>query len=351
MAFYLRKSVRIGPLKFNLSKSGIGISTGIKGFRIGAGPRGNYIHAGRNGFYYRQTISSNDNSSLHTSDRIQTPDHVEMKEIDSEDILKLVDSNSEDLVNEINGKLKKLSFFPFLTATSLFALLILSSQLTPTAFWLSLSATLPLLLFTFHYDKLRKTTVLLYDIDDDHLPSIQRLYEAFDGLRKIHSMWHIPSKGSVNDRKYHAGASTLVTRNKISISEKNPKFIKTNIPTPTIAVGKQSLIFLPDRLMIMEGKTVGAITYPNLKIRTRISLFIEEEQIPTDSKIVDRTWKYVNKKGGPDKRFKDNRELPIMEYEEIHLSSDQGVNELLLVSKFGAGSEFAKSIEEYMPLS
>jgi len=27
------------------------------------------------------------------------------------------------------------------------------------------------------------------------------------------------------------------------------------------------------------------------------------------------TWKYVNKKGDPDKRFKDNRKIPIVLYE------------------------------------
>ena len=31
MGFYIRKSVSIGPLRFNLSKSGIGVSAGIKG--------------------------------------------------------------------------------------------------------------------------------------------------------------------------------------------------------------------------------------------------------------------------------------------------------------------------------
>ena len=38
MAFYLRKSLKVGPMRFNLSKSGIGVSTGFKGFRIGANP-------------------------------------------------------------------------------------------------------------------------------------------------------------------------------------------------------------------------------------------------------------------------------------------------------------------------
>jgi hypothetical protein len=29
MGFYLRKSVSVGPLRFNLSKSGVGVSAGV----------------------------------------------------------------------------------------------------------------------------------------------------------------------------------------------------------------------------------------------------------------------------------------------------------------------------------
>ncbi|QOK83482.1 DUF4236 domain-containing protein [Ralstonia solanacearum] len=47
MGFYVRQSVKVGPLRFNFSKSGVGVSTGVKGIRIGTGPRGNYIHMGR----------------------------------------------------------------------------------------------------------------------------------------------------------------------------------------------------------------------------------------------------------------------------------------------------------------
>jgi len=40
MPLYIRKSVSVGPFRFNLSKSGLGVSIGVKGFRLGAGPRG-----------------------------------------------------------------------------------------------------------------------------------------------------------------------------------------------------------------------------------------------------------------------------------------------------------------------
>jgi len=58
MGLYLRKSFRAGPVRFNLSKSGIGISGGVKGARISVGPRGTYVHCGRHGLYYRKHLSS-----------------------------------------------------------------------------------------------------------------------------------------------------------------------------------------------------------------------------------------------------------------------------------------------------
>lgn len=59
MGFYIRKSFRAGPVRLNLSKSGVGVSAGIKGLRIGSGPRGSYIHAGRGGLYYRKSLGNN----------------------------------------------------------------------------------------------------------------------------------------------------------------------------------------------------------------------------------------------------------------------------------------------------
>ncbi len=59
MGWYLRKSFSFGPLRLNLSKSGLGYSFGVKGARIGTGPRGDYIHMGRYGLYYRQYFNTN----------------------------------------------------------------------------------------------------------------------------------------------------------------------------------------------------------------------------------------------------------------------------------------------------
>ena len=57
MGFYLRKSFRAGPIRFNLSKSGIGASLGVTGARVGVSSEGRaYVHGGRGGLYYRKSL-------------------------------------------------------------------------------------------------------------------------------------------------------------------------------------------------------------------------------------------------------------------------------------------------------
>ncbi len=56
MGFYVRKGFNFGPLRVNFSRSGIGLSLGVKGLRFSAGPNGNFFHAGRKGVYYKQKL-------------------------------------------------------------------------------------------------------------------------------------------------------------------------------------------------------------------------------------------------------------------------------------------------------
>ena len=58
MGWYLKKSFAFGPLRLNLSKSGLGASVGVKGLRVSTGPKGKQIHAGREGLYYRASLNS-----------------------------------------------------------------------------------------------------------------------------------------------------------------------------------------------------------------------------------------------------------------------------------------------------
>ncbi len=59
MGFYIRKTVKFGPLRFNLSNSGIGVSTGTKGLRVGVDGKGRtYVGGGKGILRYRKQLAN-----------------------------------------------------------------------------------------------------------------------------------------------------------------------------------------------------------------------------------------------------------------------------------------------------
>jgi hypothetical protein len=60
MGFFIRKSVRLGPVLFNLATSGIGTSIGVRGLRVGQNALGRGYIFGRvfPGLYYRQALGT-----------------------------------------------------------------------------------------------------------------------------------------------------------------------------------------------------------------------------------------------------------------------------------------------------
>jgi hypothetical protein len=339
MGFYFRRSISFGGLRFNFSKSGIGVSAGIKGFRIGTGPRGNYIHAGRNGFYYRQTIPTN-NSKVKPQNTSQAIEEYNFQEIESGNVSFMTDNSFESILDEINSKYAKIRFWPILLSFAIVASIV-------NAYCL-FSLVLPIL--AFFWDKKRKTIYIIYDIDEEMESKLQAFYDSFESVKNAKYKWHISSQAELNklnDIKHNAGASNLVRRTSISISDEAPKNFITNIKVPKIPVGKQTLFFFPERILIFEKNRVGTVNYKDLRISYSNTKFIESGNVPSDTEIIGYTWRYVNKKGGPDKRFKDNVQIPIVLYSEIHFQSNSGLNEMLNISRKDLGSELEKALSDF----
>jgi len=57
MTWSLRKALSFGRF-FRLNLSKVGASVGVKGARVGIGPKGKYAHLGRGGIYFRESLES-----------------------------------------------------------------------------------------------------------------------------------------------------------------------------------------------------------------------------------------------------------------------------------------------------
>ena len=67
MSWRFRRTFNIGPIRFTLEKTGIGISIGTRGLHIGRSPNGKlYVSAGipGTGFYWRKDLSKTKQESV-----------------------------------------------------------------------------------------------------------------------------------------------------------------------------------------------------------------------------------------------------------------------------------------------
>jgi hypothetical protein len=354
MGFYIRKGFNFGPLRLNLSRSGLGASFGVKGARIGIGPRGSYVHMGRDGLYYRQTLHFGQQSPSHSpsvNPQSLSPQQAfsvdGLQEISSAPAIGMLDSSAGQLLQELNRVKRRMDLFPIigLAGAALFVhLLYLGVQ--PWIYVLVALALVSLALFARNNDVTNGTAILNYSFEGNSSQVFDDLKRSFAQLAGCRGVWRVEAEGATSDWKRNAGASTLERRKGISPSISRPPKVESNIDVPTLSAGRRSLYFFPDRLLVYDSSGVGAVSYADLKAQSIETRFIENDNVPSDAKQVGTTWRFVARSGGPDRRFNNNRQLPILLYGEMALTSTSGLNELFQYSVPERGIAFASAIDK-----
>jgi hypothetical protein len=177
---------------------------------------------------------------------------------------------------------------------------------------------------------------LIYDIDQHQEDRLQKFYDASSELKTCSAKWFITHTAELNaaESKRNAGAKTAVQQFPTKITDGVPKYIKTNVITPSIPVGKQTLYFFPDRILVVEKRKVGTVNYADLKIGYENVPTLEAGRVPADAQVIDRAWKYANKNGGPDRWYKNNVQYPVCNYRSIAFASISGLNRVVWKLQF-----------------
>ena len=361
MGLSFSKSVKFGAVRFNFSGSGIGMSVGIPGLRIGTGPRGAYISGGAAGFRYRQSLGREQRAQHAPAVRPVrisggpeslmpiAPNIVATTDHETKNVLELRDSTSDALLQSMNEQRHKTDLWPFASVGlgAVFLFLLSFGSAWPEGVHPGIAAVFVGLVFWVRWrDKMRKLTVLFYEPDT----ATNQLYSALlTGLQHAASAVKLKSVANTSqygDTKYSAGATEGLKFAVASLSLGQGPGVVANVEVPILKAGKTTLAFYPDRVLAFQGGAVGGVAYHRLQAVSVGTRFIEHEVVPSDARVVDRTWQYVNKKGGPDKRFKNNRELPVCAYNQFNLSTSDGLDIRFIGSKEGGFDALAIALEQ-----
>lgn len=332
MGLRYRKSINLGGgFRINLSKSGIGYSWGVKGYRVTKTAKGTTRKTasipGTGISYVQETGRKNRQSNQKNFSPSPQATPVDNNHYDTQNIInnvatEMVSEGLEDMLSSASRsiKLDKLSNFGMVFSAVLgcgFPLLFLL-----TALFVGLKI----------YVRTKGTIDLDYHIDEDQQAVVDEHLSPMIRITKCNKTWRIMQTSKVIDKKYASGANNTVKRTQCKSAIRSPFPFKTNIQIASFKTAKETLLFLPDKLFILQGSKIGALNYNDITSSAHTTRFIESEGVPNDAQIVGQTWKYVNKSGGPDRRFKDNRQLPICLYGELELASTSGLNTVIMFS-------------------
>lgn len=190
-------------------------------------------------------------------------------------------------------------------------------------------------------------------IDADFDPDIRQKYgaliSAFHDLSQSQRIWDVTSRYFEDRRLTRSSASTSVTRRAVRFSQRSLPEVKSDLQGLYFQNANGADLYVYPSFIIMHTNqsNVAVIGLDEINFQYSAVRFVEKEIVPSDSKIIDYTWAKVNKNGTPDRRFKDNYQIPIVRYGEIRLKTKTGLHEEYKFSNYEAVEAFCRAFDVY----
>ena len=250
----------------------------------------------------------------------------------------------------INSRPRKVNRLPLLTVAggtlvlSVLAALVYIFEFLPSYAILAVIGGGALLAFVLYGTQKAKMTISLSykgKLEKETSTRFSEIREALEGLASSGRIWRLgnsarlPKAGEVapSPERRPAKVGLLPTPG-----------IKSDMPVWGIEAGDESIFFFPEGALIYIDDRYDALPYKSLKVAFSSGRFFEEEELPDDATVVERTWRFGRPDGSPDPRYKkDNVEIPVVLYGLLEISTPSLPKMRLEVSDRLAAARFART--------
>lgn len=181
----------------------------------------------------------------------------------------------------------------------------------------------------------------------------QRAYavvvRAFEALRLSNKKWDVTADRSTNQFVERTLANRAVNRHPVSFEFSSTDLIQFSGRAMRFEnVNGDDILIYPGVAVIPRPDGAFAlIDIRELKIDIEGVRFHEDQSVPRDAEVVGQTWARTNKDGSPDRRFRENYQIPICLYGQIAFWSETGVTEEYMVSNAKAALAFVEAVKLY----
>jgi hypothetical protein len=195
-------------------------------------------------------------------------------------------------------------------------------------------------------EQLRLTTLATeIDIDRQQAEPYYKMRDDFAALSEAKKIWDTLERRAINRIAERSAANEAITRAPVGFALDSCDLIQWEQKVPHLPnrAGGDMYIY-PGFILYRASKQAFAlIDSREVALAHRSLRFIEEEPIPSDTKVVGQAWAKSNKDGTPDRRFRDNYQIPIALYASLTFTSPSGLHEEFQISNPELAERFARA--------
>ena len=365
MGWKYRKRIQVIPgFRLNFSRTGMSATVGMRGLSVNVGKNGTYLNTGipGTGIYDRVRIDKTSDKSIpqeNDSQVFQVPLETDNNEIKSfqpelitsdglfglkESIKKAREIKKElkEEAEKANSKKNTALFLVVITHMLIFGIFIKWFRQN----YKTSKADAQDAKNTYENFKLN----IDFNMDQSILEEYNVLKKSFEKLITCQKIWDVTSSQYIDRVKERSAASTSVSRIPVMFSFGTLDYINTKYDAFKFHNANGGDLYIYPGFIVMpseHNQDFAIIDFRDLELEHHLQRFVETESIPSDSKVIDRTWQYVNKNGSPDKRYSYNPEIPIVAYYKIALKSKKGLNECYHFSNAEYACTFGTAFNYY----
>jgi hypothetical protein len=211
-----------------------------------------------------------------------------------------------------------------------------------------LVASLPFLFACRWVELRRRRFTLRYDLPNDVGAAWANVIRATERLGASSLLKHERTADRHGDWKRHAGADTTVELGPATIDTRCPSTIDADArPVHFSAGGREALLF-PDRLLMWSNGRFIVTALQDMTIEASDGRFRWGTSVPRGAEVIEWTWQYVNKRGGPDLRFNDNARVAVLRVGYFTLGAPNGPTVEIMAGNTDAVDELRAAIHGYL---
>jgi hypothetical protein len=199
-------------------------------------------------------------------------------------------------------------------------------------------------------EQLRLTQIATeIDIESSQAELYFRMRDCFVDLTGCRFIWDTLTESAVNQKVKRSAASREIAREAVTFLTSRSEIIDWDQKVPRLVNRNGGDLFLYPGFVLYgtSREAFALVDFRDIKVEFEATGFLEEERVPDDSRVINRVWAKVNKDGSPDRRFRDNYQIPVVEYGRLRLKSSAGLNEEYQFSNFELSRRFAQSWLEF----